>query len=233
MSVSHLEAYLEARDWAASVTAFVSEKAMLGELAAASERLAVWANQIHALDVGNPALSFIQEMHTAANTVPTLLSLSLYKPAAASMRSMAETAIYYTYFRQHPAELATLVRDESWYTSKRDIIDYHKTHTVNFKAAQSSIGMIALLEPWYSKVSAIVHGQIPGSWTQASGGHVFSRSLATQAVETFVEAEKVVHFLFLCTIAQGNWASIAPSAKMRLVKGLNPKQREALRLDKA
>ena len=107
----HLAAALNAVDWAANIGAFIDNSADAQAVEDANLRTAVWAKQLEGADHGNPALSFVREMQTAAQGAATLIALGLYKASAASMRSMAEAGLYYTYFRTHPAELATLVRD--------------------------------------------------------------------------------------------------------------------------
>ena len=98
------------------------------KIAAANLRLAVWALQLENADAGNPALSFVREMQIGGQHVTALVALSLYKPAAARIRSVFECALYYTYFRTHPSELQTLIRDPEYFVDKQELIDYHKKH---------------------------------------------------------------------------------------------------------
>jgi hypothetical protein len=146
---------------------------------------------------------------------------------------MVETCLYYSYFRTHLEELATLVRVEKYYITKSDIIDYHKVHTKDFMSRQDAVGLIGNLEKWYSKVSAVVHGQIPGIWNNhdALDKISFNEETNKAALEIILTAEKLVHHILLCTVGNHYWSSLAPDAKSQLVKGMTPDQRTQLGLD--
>jgi hypothetical protein len=124
-------------------------------------------------------------MQVSSQYVAVLVALSLYKPAASAMRIMVETALYYTYFRTHHAELATLARDPAFYVEKRDLVEYHKKHTPDFGSLQSRLGVLVRLERWYSTVSAIVHGQIPGAWVEHKIVAEIKNIAATQEVSLY------------------------------------------------
>ena len=161
-------------------------------------------------------------MQSAGHMIVALTSLALYKPAASAIRTVIETALYYTYFRTHHTELATLVRDNNYFVDKKAIIDYHKIHTVNFKSFQEKLGLLTRLEDSYNSLSAIVHGQLPGVWTSPSS---LSKTVPIQktrddVVERFVLGEEVVHRLFLCTIAPTFWDDFSTASKKALLTGL-------------
>src|SRR5262249_21019388 len=149
-------------------------------------------------ETGNPALAFVREMQAAGHHVAALTALALYKPAAAAMRSMLETALYYTYFRAHPSELATLVRDPRFSVDKTDVIEFHNQHTPEFVTHQQKLGLVARLEQWYGAISAITHGQIPGTWVDHRSLSDVKLIQATLkiVVSRFSEGEEVVHRLF-------------------------------------
>src|SRR4051812_8023487 len=97
-------------DWAASVTQFAAgdgPKVITEGL----QQLAVWSSQLETVDSGNPALVFIRDMQVQGHYGSTCIAMALYKPAAGCLRAMVECALYFTYFREHPAELATLTRN--------------------------------------------------------------------------------------------------------------------------
>jgi hypothetical protein len=118
------------------------------------------------------------------------------------MRAAVENALYFSYFCDHEVELKTLVRDKGFYLSKKKIIDYHLLHTPDFKEKQESLGLSSELESWYSEISAIIHGQIPGVWSSKSlaGIHHDSGSLRL-AVKEFTRAILIINYLFLITTA--------------------------------
>jgi hypothetical protein len=186
-------------------------------------------------DKGNPALAFIREMQVTGHHVAALTALALYKPAAGGMRTVFETALYYTYFRTHKVELATLVRDSEFFISKKEIIDYHKQHSRNFSTLQQSFGLVQQIDRWYSKVSAIIHGQVPGGWTHHLSLEKTSHvpAVLPQVVETFVTGEELIHRLFLCTVAQELWNGFSSTSKKYLLVGLPGGLKTALALDAA
>jgi len=235
MPPDYLESALRSVSWDSLVGEFLATPILPTGLTQCNTRLAVWSKQLENADRNNPALSFIREMQTSGHYVAILTSLALYKPAAAAIRTLVETALYYTYFRTHLVELATLIRDEEYFVQKSEIINYHKLHTANFVKSQECFGLISRLNRWYSGISSIVHGQIPGVW-------VSSHSIAdikhvavdlSAVVENFKEGEEIVHQLFLCTVGQELWDDFSAPAKRRLIFGLSGAIKTKLQLDSA
>jgi hypothetical protein len=235
MAASKLESALAAVDWQQNIIQFVADSKSAERVVAANVRLAVWAHQFEIADIDNPALSFVREMQIAGQHVAVLLALSLYKPAAGCIRTVLETALYYSYFRTHPSELETLARGSGFYIDKRDVLEFHKVHTLKFVEMQSKLGLVARLETWYGQVSSLVHGQVPGAWVEHKSVSDIKAIKATQdlAIETFVEGVELVHRLFLCTVGKQLWDSFSPSAKRQLLAGLHGDHKKILHLDSA
>ena len=235
MPRAKLEAVLLGVDWNSNVAAFLKDTASTEVIARGNLRLAVWSKQFENADAGNPALSFIREMQVAGHYVPALTGLALYKPAAASMRIVFETALYYTFFRKHPAELATLVRDKGYFVSKSEIIDYHRLHTPDFKLLEQHFGLVSRIEEWYGFISSLIHGQIPGSWIShvhlAQLRHV--DSTITEVTKAFQRGEEIVHHLLLCTAGRELWDGFSSPAKKQLLSGIAGDRKTALGLDAA
>jgi len=234
MPKQKLEQALAAINWQANLDGFLNDE-LSTRLANAILELATWAHQIEEADTHNPALSFVREMQISGQNVAVLLSLGLYKPAASAMRTAMESALYYTYFRDHPVELATLNRDPEYYISKSDIVKYHEEHTKRFKIISGEINLNGPLMKWYSEISAIVHGQIPGAWnsyTSIRDIKYSERSLSI-AVDKFVECQQIVGKLFLATIAPTLWRSFSTPAKEKFLHGMPGKQKAMLGLDRA
>ncbi|EJK80620.1 hypothetical protein [Rhizobium sp. AP16] len=231
--MSTLPQILKSVDWHANIDSAFADAQSLQQLENALYRIAIWSHQLEIADQANPALCFVREMQVAAQQGAALIGLCLYKSAAAAARTIVETCLYYTFFRTHLEELSTLVRVEKYYTSKSEILDYHKIHTESFVSYQEAFGLIGNLEQWYSRVSAVVHGQIPGAWNNHAALDQISYDSTTHAlaVETITTAERLVHELLLCTTGQRLWSSFAPDAKKQILKGLAGDKRSLLGLD--
>lgn len=220
-------------DWQKNIQSALSFGSTEADIEAAALRLAVWSKQFEILDEGNAALSFVREMQAAIQNSGLLISLCVYKASAASSRTLLETCLYYTYFRSHPSELATLATDPKYYVSKNEIVEHHKLHTPGFRDAQMALGLVGRLEKWYSKVSAVVHGQIPGAWN----AHIeltemsFSEPTHMLALTTMLEGEQLVNDWLLATVAKELWPGFAPDAKAYLLKGMQGQLKAIIGLD--
>lgn len=224
---------LNAIDWQQNIKSSLSFETTEADIQQAALRIAVWSKQLEILDSGNPALSFIREMQISIQNSGALIALCLYKASAASSRALVETCLYYTYFRTHPSELSTLINDPKFYVSKKDIIDYHRVHTSHFKINSEALNFTSDLELWYSKISAVIHGQIPGAWNAHTNLNQISFSKKTHklAIQTLLQGEKLAHYCLLTTVAKEMWAGFAPDAKAHLLKGLTGQAKATIGLD--
>jgi len=235
MAHDKLKQALSSVDWNSNVTQFIEERPLSKIVVNCNLRLAIWAKQFENADRGNPALAFIREMQAAGHYVAALTALALYKPAAASMRTVFETALYYTYFRSHPSELSTLVRDPKYFLYKSTLIEYHKAHTLDFTELQNRFRLIVTLDEWYNRISAIIHGQLPGGWVEHKSLSEMKHHEGTLsiAVATFRECEEIVHHLFLCTAGRELWDGFSSTSKTKLIKGITGDVKASLGLDAA
>jgi len=235
MPHNKLKSALSTVDWNSNVSEFLKEEGICDTMEKCNVRLAIWAKQFEIADRGNPSLAFITEMQVAGHLVAALTSWALYKPAAAAMRTMMETALYYTYFRTHPSELATLARQPNFIIYKEYILDYHKTHTPDFLKLQDQFGLIGKCKEWYKMISSIVHGQLPGKWVNhkplADTKHV--KGTLSTVLKSFSEGEEIVHQLFLCTAGRELWEHFAAGAKRKLLSGIHGGVKAVLGLDSA
>jgi hypothetical protein len=235
MPISQLGAALGPVDWKNNIAALLADAKAADALEAANLRLAIWSRQFEDADSGNPALCFVREMQIAGQHVAVLIGLSLYKPAAGSIRSVLEAGLYYSYFRSHPAELETLARGVGYYLEKKEALEFHKEHTLDFLALQQKLGVVARMEGWYGRVSSLVHGHMPGVWIEHKSVADIKPIKATQdlAIQTFVEGVDIVHRFFLCTAGRQLWDSFSSDAKKQLLAGLHGDEKKILKLDTA
>lgn len=235
MSAAKLTAALTSVDWNANIATFIGHADLVERIAASGFRLALWARQFENTDKGehgNPALCFIREMQIAGHLVATTCALACYKSTASSLRTIVETALYYTYFRVHPVELGTLVRNPKWFISKDDVIEYHKLHTEGFAENQQKVQVVGQLNPWYSRMSAIIHGQLPGQWvTQVSIADT-KPDLPTleKIADEFEQCVRIVDALFFCTAGNELWDYFSHVARHALIKGMPGDVKAALKL---
>lgn len=233
--VSKIVAALQSVDWNSNVQTFCDTAGVPASVQACNVRVAHWAGQFEQIYKGNPALSFVRDMQVSGHQAACLLALALYKPAAAAMRGMLESTLYFTYFRSHQVELQTLARNADYYIDKREVLEFHKRHTVNFVESQQIVGLVARLNKWYGTTSAIVHGQLPGVWVQSSSVKetVQDSNTLMLAAKHFIEGEDIVNRLLICAVGQEVWGFLSPESKRVIVKGLTAKVKAALSLDAA
>ncbi|OAM52695.1 hypothetical protein A7981_04380 [Methylovorus sp. MM2] len=222
-------------DWNNNCQLFLKNDDTINEIANTNLRMAVWSKQLENVEHTNPAICFVREMQAAGHSVAALLALGLYKAAASSMRSILESALYYTYFRTHLSELTTLANNKDYYISKNEVLEYHKTHTKNYASLQHKLGLHQAINDWYSDVSAIIHGQVPGLWPFGQtfsdfGYHETGLKIATT---TFRLGEEITHELFLTTVGQELWDLFSKDGKQALLKGLSGEKKALLKLDVA
>lgn len=222
---------LSAVDWTGNVESFLKAPKRAEDLTSHCKRIGVFTHELSFQDFDNPAIPFLQEMKSAAFQVPACLSLGLIKPAAAMMRSMVECALYYSYFRQHPQELHTLIRNSKYYIGKSKIIEHHALHIPDYAKLSAKLHFESKLNDWYSEVSAIVHGQIPGVWTSKSLAET-APIPATQKgpIRLFERAVEIVQLTLLLSIGAEEWEGINPKSRVFLQKGLSAEQKAALNL---
>ncbi len=235
MSVAQLQAALASVDWGANVAISFADNECMERIDKACTRIAVWSRQFEVVDKGNPALSFVRGLQVCSQHIVACACLGLYRAAASSIRGVVESGLYYSYFRDHSVELATLVREASYYVSRGELIEYHRLHTPNFKELQNIFGLTGRLDEWYKRISSVVHGQIPGEWVE----NVSLEEIEPQAktleivVSEFEEGEKILNDFFLITVGRQNWDQFSQKAKKTLISGLSGDIKTALGLDKA
>ena len=208
--------------WLDSVTNFVADATSLQKIERGCRLVSIWNQELSFQYCHNPALSFLQEMKASLFFIPACFAVGLYKPAASSMRSAVENALYFSYFCDHAVELQTLVRDKSFYISKKKIVEYHLLHTPFFKDKQEAIGLSSELESWYSEISAIIHGQIPGVWSsQALKDTAHNAKALKVALREFSRAIQIINYTFLLTVPEEIWEGMSSSARQFLLSGMS------------
>lgn len=232
MSPSTLQSKLKAVDWHQNIDDFFSIGDLPNSAYTAANILSVWSRQIVDVYPKNPANVFISEMQSSMQQAVTLCALALYKPSAAAVRAVIEASLYFSFFKDHLVELSTLKNKQSYWVQKDTIIEYHKQHSPRFAETQDALGVLSRMNEIYKKLSTIVHGQIPGVWTQKTlVSTKTEEAVAKNVIELFVDAVDVVHRFFLCTVAQDSWDDFSSPAKKTLLKGISGDHKTLLGLD--
>lgn len=209
-------------DWNASSAAFNKQRRRPDQFEKGSILISAWNYELCFYDRRNEANSFLQEMKASLFSVPACTSLGLIKPAAASLRTAVESALYYSFFFNHPAELETLHRDSKFYLSKTQIIEYHNTHSKTFSKRQNVLDLLPDLNSWYSKISSIIHGQIPGVWTSHSLKETAYQPVETSAIlQEYKMAVKIINSLFLSTIPREVWEGLSSHGRQLFLESLS------------
>ena len=224
-----LETVLTTVDWNASISQFVLDAATVEAFQRGCHLASVWNYELSFQNFDNPALPFLQEMKASLFYVPACFGLGLYKPAASSMRAAVENALYFSYFITHASELHTLLADSAYYLSKAKILEYHNLHTPDFKKKQRPLGFTSELEAWYSEISAIVHGQIPGTWSSTALANTsFEPTLSRAALREFNRAVQLINYLFLLTTDKDTWEGFSSPARQLFLKGMSGVRKRVL-----
>ncbi|MCC4608650.1 hypothetical protein LL967_12300 [Xanthomonas campestris pv. zinniae] len=230
-----LKAALQAVDWNKNSAFLCDDDAVSRRIENCNMRLAIWGRQLESIEAGTASLSFVREMQHAGHHAACCIALALYKPAAGAMRSALECALYHAYFRTHPSELSTLVRDDKYYVSKREILGFLNNHQFRFDELQKKLDLTGRLEKWYSKTSAVIHGQIPGVWSNGIqvSEFVHDKKIVEEVVKHFEEGTLIIQDLFLCSLAQEMWQNFSTTAKKFITAGMSGERKTTLKIDSA
>lgn len=226
MSLSGL---LSSVAWAQLSAEFSARDDLMDQITGGCHKVAIWAHELGFANPSNPALPFLREMQASMTYVPACMSVALYKPAASSMRAALENALYFSYFKDHHKELGTLVNDSKYYISKSKIIEYHGTHCRNFKLGESLLSFNSKLEQWYSNISAVIHGQIPGRWTSLSLHDVkHDNGTMKSVLDSFDELVYLINSLFLITVDDEEWEGMSSDSRKLFLKGIPGEKKKGL-----
>ncbi|HHQ4570134.1 TPA: hypothetical protein ACSP3H_004435 [Aeromonas veronii] len=187
--------------------------------------LAHWAKSLETIYPDNFALPFLREAQVSAQDFISVYSLSLYKNSASSMRTIFESILYFSYFKDHSVELKSVTRDK-FHLSRSQIINYHIKHTDSFGSIYDKINLNETLDSMYSEVSNIVHSSQPGVWHQRAilGGKVYNSLIAKETVRLFTQTIKVINLLLLCTLTYDEWLTVPLESRKIFIKNITKEQ---------
>ena len=224
--MSKLVETLKNIDWNSSRDDFFQkEDNQLSELEHYLQILGHWAKSLETIYQHNPALPFLREAQVSAQDFISVYSLSLYKNSAASMRTIFESVLYFSYFKDHSVELQSVSRDK-FHLSRSQIINYHEKHTENFSSIYKKTSLDSILDNMYSDVSNIVHSSQPGIWHQRAilGKKKYNSLIASETAKLFIQTIKVINLLLLCTLSYDEWLSVPNKSRKFFLSLLTDKQ---------
>lgn len=217
-------------NWNENCNLSKNENALFSKAEVSLIKLANWCKQIENIYSGNIALPFIREAQLSAQDFCCLVSLGLYKTSASSLRTILESFLYFSYFKDHLVELQSLSEVDSYYISKQDVLDYHCQHTREYKEKARISGLSSRLAAIYGKISAIVHGQMPGVWHSSSclSDKKFDAKLAEEAIFDFNDLIEIINLFMLIIISDEDWLNIDQKIKAVLLRGLTGKTKDMI-----
>lgn len=224
---------LENLDWNANVISLLQDIELVNHLDEECRTLALWVTGFIKYNKDSNANAFAFQMLSASQHAIALISLGLYTPAAGSLRGMFESALYFLYFRNHPLELQTLIRDTDYYIQKSEILEFFSKHTPEFISKQQNLGLISKINQWYKDVSSVIHAQIPGSWGGPKDLNTATQNLtiAKNIAKSHTQAVTIINQLFLITVGTEIWGSISVDSRKVFLKGIQPSNKRTLKLD--
>lgn len=224
---------LEKPDWGSNVRTLLKEKQLIESLDAECKLLALWLLGFIKHDKNCKANAFAFQMVSSSQHAIALASLGLYTPAAGSLRGMLESALYFLYFRSHPIELDTLVRDVDFYLQKSDVLQFFIKHVPDFQTKQACFGLTSEITIWYKNVSSVIHAQIPGSWGGPRDLNSVSQDLdsAKNIAQFHSKATVIINQLFLVVIGSEIWGSLSIDSRKIFLKGISSQTKQVLKLD--
>lgn len=195
-------------------------------------RIAQWSKQLETLYEGNKALSFIKEVQVSAQDLCCLVSLGFYKCSASSIRTVLESVLYFSYFKDHPVELESLLTVDGYYVTKEDVIAYNLRHTKRFKLRYERVSLKKDLDKIYSEISAIVHGQIPGKLHSSTciSERKYDYDCSRYITDKFIETTKFINYFLMFILKEEQWNDLDLPLKEHFMKPLTPTLKKELYL---
>jgi hypothetical protein len=104
------------------------------------------------------AKCFLEEIASDALQILPQVLMGYGKTAKLLSRGIIENTLRHLYFSDHPIEFERMNREQKWYLSVGDLLDYSKLHPV-FLRTESKFDALSRLSSLHSDLSAGVHGR--------------------------------------------------------------------------
>lgn len=211
----------------------LKETASIDSLDSCCRRMSSWVSTLHASDPENAAGPFLFQILTSTHHAVALAAAGFYAPSAGSIRAAFESALYFIYFRNHRAELNTLIRDTSYFIDKALVLEYLAKHCPDYVTKQAAVGLNGRMGTWYKHTSALVHAQQPGTFTKSSDllSITFDTAHFKSIANVIAQGTEIINSLFLVTIATEVWGETSKTNRIAFLSGLSADAKKALKLD--
>ena len=209
-------------NWNGIAESTVAQDEVVAQLEKNLEVLQYWIQELINNNEGNRALPFLYEAHSSMNDFCSSISLGLYKLSASSIRTILEAFLNFSYYKDHPVELTTLINNNSFYLGKSEIIDYHSLHSPGFSQRSSELNTLDFLNTLYKEVSQIIHGQIPGKWNNCStlNDTKFDDDMLKITTETFARLVKIINLFHISYLSDNEWGNMNIRSRSLFLKGI-------------
>ncbi|EIA1590742.1 hypothetical protein ACP1UU_004483 [Vibrio alginolyticus] len=227
MSTPWVENAITSIDWNKIVSESMANKKQISVLESELEILQYWLRELINFHSKNRALPFLYEGHSSINDFSCAISLGLYKLSASSIRTILEAFLNFSYYKDHSVELTTLVKNNSFYLGKKDIIEYHKLHTLLFNERSEQLNTVDLLNKLYKEVSQIIHGQVPGKWNNCSklDETSYQSEMLDATITMFSRLVKIINIFLISSLSDEEWNSLNVRSKSLFLKGLTSEKK--------
>ena len=223
MSTPWVENAIKQVDWNDIVSKSVANTSQITKIEEDLEVLQYWLRELINKHSENRALPFLYEANSSINDFCSSSSLGLYKLSASSIRTILEAFLNFSYYKDHPVELTTLVHNDSFYLGKKEIIDYHSLHSLGFGQRADELNAIDLLNTLYKEVSQIIHGQVPGKWNNCSTLNeiAYKEEMLLIAFEAFERLVRVINLFHVSSLSDEEWNGLNIRSRSLFLKGFS------------
>jgi len=189
--------------------------------------LSTWLGELISNHECNPALPFLYEAHVSLNDFCSSISLGLYKLSASSLRIVLESFLNFSYYKDHPVELNTLISNDSFYLGKAEIIEYHLLHTPQFNERSRQLDTINKLNIFYKEISQVIHGQIPGKWhtCMAFLDRKYDKDSFQIVASKFCNLSEIINLFLISSLKNEEWINLNHRSKKLFFKGMSKEKK--------
>ena len=199
MTTNYEESLKRFRPTPKELTAFAASP-QARRLQSAFERLLIWRGFLDRVRPNVEARVLLAAAHSKAVEIWVLIPFGLEHSAYASLRSLMDAVVAYTYYHTHPVEWAAVCHNDAQWESRTDVVAFHIRFTPRFREFNKEFGLGNRMSQDYRQLSRFVHCIAPHGLPSLTklGRH----TIPSQRLESFLDlAERTCSLLNLLLIA--------------------------------